>query len=143
MGSDERSRFDDIALPPRRSSNAVIWVLILGGIGLFGLAGCCGCAGVGIFLITRDDITNTTWRGTENLPGFGPLVFEFKKDNVAIMKDAKANVRGSWTQNGKEVTIRFTNCEYRGTINGRTMSGTAHGAGMLMGQRWQFNVVRD
>jgi hypothetical protein len=137
------SQYDDIALPPPRSSNTILWVLLLVGVGLFGLLGCCGCAGVGIYLLVKDDITNTTWRGNENLPGFGPLVFEFKSEGKAVMRDAKSTVHGTWTRNGSNVSIRFANCEYRGVINGRTMSGTAHGAAMLMGRTWQFNVTRD
>jgi hypothetical protein len=141
--SRSRDVDDDDEPAPAKSSNTLLWVLLFSGLGLFGLFACCGCGGVVTYLIIRDDITGTTWRGTETLPGFGPLTFEFKKNGVAIMRDARDTVQGTWVRNGSEVTIRFANCEYRGTINGKTLTGTANGAGVLMGRVWQFSVTRD
>lgn len=140
-----RSRYDDDYDRPVRNqaSYAWVWILLLVGVG-----GCvllsCGVAGVvGVVFIIREDITNTTWRGNENLPGFGALTFEFKPKGQAIMRDAHGTVKGTWTKNGQNVNIRFSNCEYRGVINGDTMTGSAHGQQMMMGQVWQFTVTRN
>ncbi len=131
--------------PPRKSIS-VLWVFFLVGTGLFAFFACgCGC-GVGAYFLFRDDFTDTTWRGSEQLLGFGPLTFEFKQKGVAVMTDAKRVVKGTWTRNGSRVTIRFANCEYRGTIDGKVMTGTATGFGFgfrgLDGVAWPFEVTR-
>ena len=89
----------------------------------------------------------TIWSGTESLPGFGLLTFEFPLDGSVLMIDAhgpaRGSVRGTWSQQGKDVTLRFADCEYRGRINGQYLSGTAHFfAGRQAGQTWTFDVQR-
>ena len=50
-------------------------------------------------------------------------------------------VRGTWTQQGQQVTLRFADCEYRGRINGVCMSGTAQFlSGNRTGEPWSFQV---
>jgi hypothetical protein len=89
-------------------------------------------------------VAGTTWTGKENLQGFGKLTFEFQADGTATMIDAKNTVKGTWTQEGQKVVIRFSNCVYVGEIKGQQLSGT----GQFMekdqpkGKQWTFSVTR-
>jgi len=77
--------------------------------------------------------------GSEELAGFGQLTFIFQNDGSAMMIDAQSRVRGSWSQNNEDVTIRLSNCVYHGRIQGGQLSGSAH---YLEGQQagWTFAV---
>jgi len=137
---------EDFSFERPNKSSAHLWIA---GCGLLtcGLLGCLCAGGVGVgYYLWRYDLTNTTWRGTENLAGFGALRFEFKKNNVVIMTDAARVVNGTWTRNGSDVTITFANCQYRGAIDGNVMTGTAHFTDPRFGPRaapWTFTVTRD
>ena len=83
---------------------------------------------------------NGTWTGTENLAGFGNLTFVFQEGGKATMTDAKSTGNGSWTQTGRDVTIRFSNCVYTGQITGVVLQGTAQ---WNDGTRtWSFRVEK-
>jgi hypothetical protein len=82
-------------------------------------------------------LAGTTWVGKETQ---GDLRFEFKPDGTVIMVDGVTPqpVRGHWTLQGNEVTIRFANCVYRGQVNGDRMTGR----GVLDQDTWGFEVTR-
>jgi hypothetical protein len=87
------------------------------------------------------NLADSTWTGSENLPGYGKLTFEFGADGAATMIDTKGETPGTWTQNGNEVTIRFDGCVYQGRVNGQTLSGSARlTGGPNQGQTWSFQV---
>jgi hypothetical protein len=88
---------------------------------------------------TAADLADTSWQGGEDLAGFGELSFQFQNDGTAVMVDARSRVRGSWSQDGADVTIRFQNCVYQGRMQGGELSGTAQ---YLDGdQSWTFRVA--
>lgn len=136
--------YDDISIKRQGSSHGLLIAVILMVVAGLGLCGC-GACGLGLFFLLRDDFTNSTWTGAEQLPGFGPLTFEFKEKNVAIMRDARGVVNGTWSKQGSSVTVRFRDCEYRGTVQGKSMTGTAHPNAMILngGRPWAFNVRRQ
>lgn len=75
---------------------------------------------------TAGSLAGTTWSGTENLPGFGKVTFQFVQGGEALMIDAKKTVKGTYSQSADKVTLTFQNCVYEATIQGKTMSGNAH-----------------
>jgi predicted RNA-binding protein YlxR (DUF448 family) len=82
-------------------------------------------------------LPGTEWAGSENLKGFGNLRFKFMTGGEAIMVDAQHALKGSYSQNGAQVAIRFgKSCVYSGTIQGQTMSGTAQEGKFT----WSWNV---
>ena len=90
-------------------------------------------------------VGGTVWTGSENLAGFGKLGFGFNPNGQAFMADAKSVdsnpntfIRGTWTQQGNMVTITFSNCVYRGHINGNVLSGTGQ---FNNGHSWDFSLV--
>ena len=91
-------------------------------------------------------VAGTTWQGSEDLEKFGYLKFDFRSDGTAIMTDAafrkKGNVHGKWSQSGSDVTIRFTNCRYDGTIQKSNLKGTATYVGQS-GHPWSFSVSKQ
>ena len=77
----------------------------------------------------KSNLKNTRWNGTETLPGFGKLNFQFITDSSVVMVDAKETLRGSYVHTGNNVTITFSGgIIYNGAINGNTMSGNATNA---------------
>ena len=93
-------------------------------------------------------LAGTTWTGTENLAGFNQLTFDFRGDGSVLMIDAstpvRGAVRGSWSQAGLAVTLRFGDCEYRGNLAGRCLGGTAQFfAGPRAGQSWTFQLQQN
>ncbi len=135
---------DDFEFERPQKSHAPVWIAV--GCGVLSVTLCvCVCGGAIGYLLWDYDLTNTSWRGAETLPGFGPLRFEFKKDNVVIMTDAARVVQGTWSRNGANVAITFANCRYDGTIAGNVMSGTARFTDLRFGgaRPWTFTVTRD
>jgi hypothetical protein len=67
------------------------------------------------------------WIGTEDLPGYGALTFEFAPAGVSFMTDRDGRRQGTWKLEGAQVTLAFYNgtVVYRGTVAGYTMSGMA------------------
>lgn len=62
----------------------------------------------------------------------GKLGFIFQANGEVLMideatrpNDPKTVIHGTYTQNGDQVEIRFTNCIYVGTITNGVLSGTA------------------
>lgn len=102
-----------------------------------------GIAIVGTLVAPRG-LAGTTWQGSETLERFGYLAFDFRPDGIVVMTDAtrntKGTVQGKWSQSGSNVTITFTNCEYRGTIQGSDLKGTANFG--QFGPSWSFSVSR-
>ena len=108
---------------------------------MFALVLCVGFATKACDWLTRDSLIGTTWRGSEILPGFGALTFEFRDNQKAVMTDAKSVVHGKWSRDGKVITITFANCEYRGVQEGSVIHGTANY--FVMGQLWPYSVRKD
>jgi hypothetical protein len=81
------------------------------------------------------------WDGDEDLAGYGALTFHMWRDGKAVMIDARETLEGTWTRDGKTVTLRFREGRiiYTGTINGDTISGTARDNR----SRWNFSVRRS
>lgn len=103
--------------------------------------------GIAIFGAMRpsNGLAGTTWQGSENLAKFGYLSFDFRSNGDVVMTDAMRHVNGpvhgKWSQSGNEVTITFTNCVYRGTLQGRAITGTA--TSDRFGPMWSFTVSRN
>ncbi len=85
------------------------------------------------------NVAGTVWEGSETLPGFGKLKFQFEPDGKAYMYDAKSKVTGTWTQTGSQVKVSFKDCVYEGTINGDVLAGNAR---FFDGANWTFSVTR-
>jgi hypothetical protein len=85
-------------------------------------------------------VANTTWKGTENLQGFGQISFQFMPNGKALMIDAKNTVPGSYVQAGDQVTIQLGQyATYKGNINGNLITGQ----GSSNGQVWGFSVNKS
>jgi S1-C subfamily serine protease len=81
----------------------------------------------------------TSWAGSETLPGFGKLRFQFLTNISVIMVDAKETSRGSYVHTGNNVTITFGGgVTYNGTVNGNSMAGSATNGT----NRWTWTVTR-
>jgi hypothetical protein len=89
-------------------------------------------------------VAGTVWVGSEDLEGFGELTFQLQKDGTAVMIDSKSTVKGTWTQDGAQVVIRFANCAYTGRFNGGTLAGQGRffADGQGRGEPWNFRVAR-
>lgn len=91
-------------------------------------------------------LAGTIWVGSEDVFQLnGKLGFAFSADGKVVMADAhtvsnnpKTFIHGRWFQNGSLVEIRFSNCVYRGQLNGNYLSGTAQGNGLQWAFRLQF-----
>jgi predicted Zn finger-like uncharacterized protein len=71
-------------------------------------------------------LEGATFQGQETLAGYGALRFEFLANGQAIMHDRDGRSSGQWQSTGDQVTLTFHgNVVYKGTLNGRTLSGTA------------------
>lgn len=66
------------------------------------------------------------YNGQENLNNFGKLTFRFAADGTVTMVDARSEIRGSYVYDVANVTIRFVDCEYVGSVQrDNTLRGTA------------------
>jgi hypothetical protein len=81
------------------------------------------------------------YSGTENLKGYGKLAFHFQTGGKVIMHDAKSTIHGTWSKNGNQVTLSFTEvgATYHGTMSGFQIFG--YGTD-VKGQKWSFSVNR-
>jgi tetratricopeptide (TPR) repeat protein len=95
--------------------------------------------------MAKQDVTGSKWSGKEILNGFGKLTFELKQEGQALMIDAKSEVKGSWTNVDRKVTINFKNCVYQGVVDGPTFYGTGQFTenGQLKGVPWTFALIRQ
>ncbi|MFO0966368.1 MAG: hypothetical protein U0793_12395 [Gemmataceae bacterium] len=87
-------------------------------------------------------VANTAWAGVEDLSGAPTkLGFAFRGDGKCVMIDqmSPGEVKGSYHQEGDQVTIEFANCVYRGRLEGNRLSGSAE---FTQGERltWNFSV---
>ncbi|MBM3994442.1 MAG: hypothetical protein FJ303_09865 [Planctomycetes bacterium] len=87
------------------------------------------------------NLPNTQWVGSENLPGFGKLVFVFHAGGKATMIDAKATSQGVWKIENNKVVIGFNGGKtiYVGELFGNTLKGVA-GSGPNTWE-WQASLV--
>ena len=85
------------------------------------------------------NLADSTWSGTETLPGYDKLTFRINAGGKAIMIDKKENVPGTWTQLGNDVALTFGGVIYKGVVNGNTMQGT----GADGKSNWRFTVTRQ
>ena len=72
-------------------------------------------------------LVGTVWVGSEDLPGFGKLIFRLQKGDRAVMEDARETIEGTWQCTGSKVTLRFDEGRvvYEGTLSSTSLSGTA------------------
>ncbi|MCI0683285.1 MAG: trypsin-like peptidase domain-containing protein [Gemmataceae bacterium] len=85
------------------------------------------------------NLSGSTWDGSETLPGFGRLRFQFVGNIQVIMIDAKETMRGSFVHTGNIVTLTFGGgVVYNGIINGNSMSGSASNGRT----NWTWSVTR-
>jgi biotin carboxyl carrier protein len=75
----------------------------------------------------QQGLAGTSWSGSETLPGYGALTFQFQPGGQATMIDKDGNQPGTWNQGGNSISLTFANggVIYNGTITGGQMSGTA------------------
>lgn len=93
------------------------------------------------FRVVRGDVLRgTEFRGQENLNGFGRLTFRFGDNNRVEMIDARTTVRGTYSVNGNQVTIRFNNCVYTGQMQDGRITGSARYTQGSGGEPWTFEV---
>jgi hypothetical protein len=79
------------------------------------------------------------WVGTEDLPGYGRLEFQFNNGKVTMI-DAKSTTEGTFTHDTVTHTVVCTfpgSSVYTGTIVGNTLSGTARDEH----RTWNFTVT--
>ena len=81
------------------------------------------------------------WSGKEELQGYGALTFEFEPGGVCFTADKLSRQQGTWKRVGDNVTLTFYDgyVVYRGTVFGRTISGTA--SNEKNSWRWSVNRV--
>lgn len=88
------------------------------------------------------NVVGTTWKGKEDLAGFGELTFKFLANQVAVMVDQKQELKGGFTQDKEKVNITFNDVIYRGTMVGNTITGVAEFTkGDNKGTTWKFSVT--
>jgi len=56
------------------------------------------------------------YNGQEQLNNFGKLTFRFAADGTVTMVDARSEIRGTYVYDVANVTIRFVDCEYVGSV---------------------------
>ncbi|MCI0743698.1 MAG: DUF1559 domain-containing protein [Gemmataceae bacterium] len=96
------------------------------------------------FVVFQDrggnNLTGTTWTGSETLTNYDQLQFTFNAGGQATMVDADGASQGRWNQNGASVTITFAGgIVYRGTITGNSMAGTATNTR----DNWRWTVTKQ
>jgi hypothetical protein len=83
-------------------------------------------------------IEGTVWQGDN---GGDATTFKFNAGGVLLAKDPQGNWKGSWFQNGSQVSFdlngRFS--WYEGAVNGTSMTGAGHNKD---GLDWKFVVTR-
>jgi HEAT repeat protein/S1-C subfamily serine protease len=78
--------------------------------------------------------------GSETLPGYGKLTFKFKNGTQVVMHDAKSVTNGTYTANGKNITLNFgAGVVYSGAITGDRMAGTARNGRT----NWTWQLTRQ
>lgn len=85
---------------------------------------------------TAPRLAGTVWTGPS--ADGGTMHCEFKSGGRMSLSAAPA----TWRQDGAAVTMEVDNgfATYTGTIDGSTMSGTAHNAA---GNQWQWSITRQ
>jgi hypothetical protein len=84
------------------------------------------------------DLTNSKWAGSENHTGNPTnLAFQFLAGGKVIMADVSGTTEGSWSRQGNQVTIRFSNCVYQGALQGTALAGQARWDN---GKTWNFSL---
>ena len=69
------------------------------------------------------------WFGSEDLQGYGDLMFAFSPNGVCLMTDKDGEHDGTWARTGNDVTLTFSGgaVVYRGVVAGRVIAGAATG----------------
>ena len=89
---------------------------------------------------TPAEILAGSWVGGETLKGYGRLEFNFNANGNVVMIDLKETTMGQWNSNGQNIDLLFYKGTvlYKGTINGRAISGTATNAR----DNWTWSVSK-
>jgi hypothetical protein len=83
-------------------------------------------------------LAGTSWTGKENLQGYDRLTFQLNANGQAIMSDKDGNTRGTWSQVGNNITLRFGSVTYSGDLQGARLHGTATNGK----DRWNWSVSK-
>ena len=84
----------------------------------------------------RVSLVGRFFGGKENLPGYGDVVFRFVDGKTVEMTDRDGVTRGTYTQNGAQVSLTFGTAVYTGEFRDNAIVGSArnHNA------NWTFEV---
>jgi hypothetical protein len=84
-----------------------------------------------------DSLAGTVWEGVDS--DGDPFTYRFLPDGVLEYKADKTTGRGTWKQNGSQVTMETNNrfAEFTITITGNTMTGKASN---VEGRTWTFTA---
>jgi S1-C subfamily serine protease len=96
-----------------------------------------------VWVFDRQDFAGSEWVGQEDKPGLGALRFVFLSPTRVVMGPAKGTSLlriGTWKKDENDIRLQFFDGQrkYSGTIDGRTMKGTAEEGGVT----WTWNVAR-
>jgi hypothetical protein len=88
------------------------------------------------FTVGLRSLAGRSFAGTETLPGYGAVTFRYVDANTVEMIDKHGTTRGSYTQNGTQVTMTFGTVVYTGETRGDVISGSARDSR----SNWNFTV---
>lgn len=88
------------------------------------------------FSVAVRSLVGRTFAGKETLPGYGDLSFRFVDATAAEMTDRDGVTRGTYTQNGNQVTLTFGATTYTGDLRDGSIAGTARDPK----NNWTFQV---
>ena len=83
-------------------------------------------------------LEGTTWEGDN---GGDPTTLQFKPGGILLAKDPQGDWKGSWFQNGSQVTFDLNGrySWYEGVVSGSNMTGAGHNKD---GLDWRFTVSK-
>ncbi|HEX3020876.1 MAG TPA: hypothetical protein VHQ24_07950 [Lachnospiraceae bacterium] len=68
------------------------------------------------------DAEGTEVTGEELATVYGDITYEFQKDGVLLLTAGEQSLEGTWSQDGKEVTIDAGGQTTTATVDGKTMT---------------------
>lgn len=83
-------------------------------------------------------LANSTWKGKEDLGGYGDVSFAFRADKTVTMTDKDGESEGKWQLVGNQLTMFFYdgNVVYTGKVAGKVIDGRASNGR----SQWKWNV---
>ena len=83
-------------------------------------------------------VQGKVFAGQENLRGFGAVSFRFVDATTVDMQDKNGVTQGSYMINGNDVVLTFGPTDYRGQLQGQSLSGSARNTARNLD--WTFRV---